>query len=111
MKFIIYLVNIDEDSINEDKRYVKLVNDYLSKDKVEIIKMCAKVESELSELNNNDKTLFLKELGIEESSLDKLIKTTYSLLGLATYFTCGDKEVKAWTFRKGMTAKECAGII
>ena len=62
-------------------------------------------------LNEEDKKLFLEDLGISESGLDKLIKATYSLLGLATYFTAGVKEVRAWTFRKGMRAPECAGII
>ena len=111
LKPIIYLANVDEEAINNDNKYVSLVKEYVSKDKTEVIKMCAKIESELSELNDDDKAVFLVELGIDESSLDKLIRTTYSLLGLATYFTCGDKEVKAWTFKKGMKAPECAGII
>ena len=65
----------------------------------------------MAELNDTDKTLFLKDLGIEESGLDQLIKKTYSLLGLATFFTAGSDEVKAWTFKKGMKAPQCAGII
>jgi len=73
--------------------------------------MCAKIESELSELNDEDKTLFLEELCINESGLDCLIRATYDLLGLATFFTCGPKEVKAWTFKKGTKAPGCAGII
>ena len=73
--------------------------------------MCAKIESELSELDDDEKKEFLSDLGIEESGLDQLIKATYSLLGLATYFTVGKDEVRAWTFRKGMKAPACAGII
>ena len=69
------------------------------------------MESELSELNYEDKLLFLEELGIKESGLDKLIRAAYSLLGLATFFTAGPKEVKAWTFKKGMKAPACAGVI
>ena len=75
------------------------------------VMICAKIESELAELNDDDKKLFLDELGIDESGLDKLIKKTYSLLGLATYFTVGSDEVKAWTFKKGMKAPACAGLI
>ena len=73
--------------------------------------ICAKVESELVELPDDEKQLFLEELQIDESGLDKLIKKTYKLLGLATYFTVGPDEVRAWTFTKGMKAPECAGII
>ena len=73
--------------------------------------MSAKIESELSELNDEDKKNFLAELGITNSGLDKLIFATYNLLGLSTFFTAGPKECRAWTFKKGMTAKECAGII
>ena len=73
--------------------------------------ICAKIESELAELELEEKTAFLKELGIEDSGLSSLIKSTYSLLGLATYFTEGTDEVRAWTFKKGMKAPECAGII
>ena len=73
--------------------------------------MCAKMESELSELDDDAKKVFLAELGIKDSGLDKLIKATYTLLGLETFFTSGTDEVRAWTFRKGMKAPECAGII
>ena len=73
--------------------------------------MCAKMESELAELPDEDKKIFLEEMGITNSGLDKLIFATYNLLGLATYFTAGPDEVRAWTFRKGMNAKKCAGII
>ena len=73
--------------------------------------MSAKLESELSDLDSDDKKIFLEELGIEESGLDLLIKATYSLLGLKTFFTSGKDEVRAWTFKDGMKAPECAGII
>ena len=73
--------------------------------------MCAKIESELVELEDSEKKVFLSELGIEESGLDKLIRVTYDTLGLATFFTVGSDEVRAWTFKKGMKAPECAGII
>ncbi len=111
MKPLIYLANIKEEDINKDNKYVNLVREYAFNDGVPVIEMCAKIESELSELDDDEKKLFLDELGIKESGLDALIKATYDLLGLATYFTCGPKEVKAWTFNKGMKAPECAGII
>lgn len=111
IKPIIYLANIKENEINSPNKYVDLVRDYAKEEKAEVIEMCAKVESELSELNEEDKIVFLEELGIKESGLDKLVRATFSLLGLATYFTCGPQEVKAWTFRQGMKAPECAGII
>lgn len=110
-KPIIYMTNVSEDDIVGGNSYVDAVKEYASKENAEVVMLCAKVESELSELNEEDKKLFLEDLGISESGLDKLIKATYSLLGLATYFTAGPKEVRAWTFRKGMKAPECAGII
>lgn len=112
MKPIIYLANINEDEIgNEDNEYVKTVKEYATKENAIAIKICAKVEEELSELDDNDKLEMLNALGIEESGLDKLVKATYNLLGLETYFTVGTDEVRAWTYKKGMNAKKCAGII
>ena len=111
-KPIIYMANISEkDLITNNNEYVELVKDYASKENAEVITVCAKIESELSELEDEEKEEFLREIGIEESGLDKLIKATYSLLGLATYFTAGEDECRAWTFRKGMKAPACAGII
>ena len=73
--------------------------------------MCAKMESELSELSDDDKKVFLNELGITNSGLDRLIFATYNLLGLQTFFTSGPDECRAWTFKVGMNAKSCAGLI
>ena len=111
MKPIIYVSNVKENEITSENQYVKKVRDYASKEQAEVIVVCAKIEEELSELDEEDKILFLQDLGLNESGLDQLIRATYSLLGLATYFTEGKDEVKAWTFRKGMKAPECAGII
>lgn len=111
-KPIIYMANISENDLGrEDNEYVKKVREYASKEGSEVITVSAKVESELSELEEEEKKEFLKELGIPESGLDQLIRATYSLLGLATYFTAGSDECRAWTFKKGMKAPECAGII
>ncbi len=110
-KPLIYVANVSDNDINNGNEYVDKVKEYAKKENSEVIVLCAKMESELSELNEEDKQIFLQELGIEESGLNKLINATYSLLGLATYFTAGPKEVKAWTFKKGMKAPACAGII
>ena len=112
LKPIIYMANINEDEISvEDNEYVLKVKEYANREGAKVIKVCAKIEEELSQLDDNDHQEMLKALGINMSGLDQLIKATYDLLGLATYFTVGADEVRAWTFRKGMNAKECAGII
>ena len=111
-KPIIYLANIKESEIgNPDNEYVAKVKEYALKENARVVSLCAKVEEELSELSDSDKQEMLEALGLEESGLDQLITATYDILGLATYFTVGKDEVRAWTFRKGMNAKECAGII
>lgn len=112
LKPIIYVCNVsEEDIVNGGNEYVNKVFTKATTEGSEAVMICAKIESELAELNDDDKKLFLEDLGINESGLDQLIKKTYSLLGLATYFTAGSDEVKAWTFKKGMKAPECAGII
>ena len=111
-KPIIYVANVNElDIHNGGNKYVDLVKEYANKEKSEVVMISAKIESELVELEEQERVIFLEELGIKESGLDHLIKKTYSLLGLATYFTVGSDEVRAWTFKKGMKAPECAGII
>lgn len=112
LKPLIYAANVDEDTaVIGYNKYTKLVQEYAEKEKAGVILMSAKIESELSELSDDEKKKFLAELGIKNSGLDKLIFATYELLGLQTFFTAGPKECRAWTFKKGMTAKECAGII
>ena len=110
-KPIIYMANVSEDELDFDNEYVLKVKEYAKNEGSTVIKVCAKIEAELSELDDSDKIEFLKELGVKEGGLDQLIRATYDLLGLATYFTAGPKEVRAWTFVKGMKAPECAGII
>lgn len=75
----------------------------------DVVPICAKIEAELVGMDKEEKAMFMQDLGIEESGLDKLIKEAYSLLGLRTYFTAGVQEVRAWTFKEGMTAPEMAG--
>lgn len=113
IKPVLYVANVGEDDVIDpsSNEYVEKVRTFAKEDNAEVIVVCAKIESEIAELDGEEKTLFLEELGIEESGLDQLIRATYSLLGLATYFTAGVQEVRAWTFRKGMKAPQCAGII
>lgn len=112
LKKIIYVANVnDEDAINGENEFTKLVVDYANQEKSKVIIMCAKLESELSEYSDDDKKEFIKEIGLNESGLDMLIKATYDLLGLKTFFTAGTDECRAWTFKNGMKAPECAGII
>ncbi len=113
IKPVLYVANVSEDDVADttDNEYVKLVKDFAAKDNAQVIVICAKIESEIAELDGEEKTMFLQELGIAESGLDQLIRASYSLLGLATYFTAGVQEVRAWTFKTGMKAPACAGII
>lgn len=112
LKPIIYMANVSEDDLlGNNNIHVTKVEGYASGENAKVIKVCAKVEEELSDLDEEEKLAFLQDLGIQESGLDKLIKATYTLLGLQTFFTAGKDEVRAWTFKKGMKAPQCAGII
>ncbi|MEZ7172450.1 redox-regulated ATPase YchF [Sporosarcina sp. OR05] len=113
IKPMLYVANVSEDEIADaaNNEYVKMVQEFAEQDHSEVIIVCAKIEEEMAELDDEEKEMFLSELGIEESGLDQLIKAAYHLLGLATYFTAGVQEVRAWTFRKGMKAPQCAGVI
>jgi GTP-binding protein YchF len=112
-KPMLYVANISEDEIADfsENQYVKLISDFAKEDNSEVVVISAKIESELSELDDDEKAMFLEDLGVVESGLNQLIKRSYSLLGLETYFTAGVQEVRAWTFKKGMKAPQCAGII
>mgnify|MGYP002715454540 FL=1 len=111
-KKMLYIANVGEDEIGDDENdKVKTIRDYAAKEDSEVIVISAKIEEEIATLDDEDKEMFLEDLGIEEPGLDRLIRTTYDLLGLSTYFTAGVQEVRAWTFRQGMTAPQCAGII
>ena len=113
IKPVLYVANVDEDEVADatNNEYVKQVREFAANENAEVIVICAKIESEIAELEGEEKAMFLEELGIEESGLDQLIRASYQLLGLATYFTAGVQEVRAWTFRRGMKAPQCAGII
>ena len=113
IKPMLYVANVSEDDImaSEDNEYVQKVREFAAEEGAQVIVVCAKIEEEMAALEDDEKKMFLEELGIKESGLDQLIKASYSLLGLATYFTAGVQEVRAWTFRKGMKAPQCAGVI
>ena len=110
-KPIIYLANVAEDKLTEENEYYNQVVEYANKESSRAIKISAKLECDLVDYSDSDKKEMLEMLGIKESGLDELIRVTYELLGLRTYFTVGSDEVRAWTFKNGMNAKECAGII
>ncbi|MGZ9471919.1 redox-regulated ATPase YchF [Staphylococcus epidermidis] len=109
---MLYIANVGEDEIGDkDNDKVKAIREYAANEDSEVIVISAKIEEEIATLDDEDKEMFLEDLGIEEPGLDRLIRTTYDLLGLSTYFTAGVQEVRAWTFKQGMTAPQCAGII
>lgn len=113
IKPMLYVANVAEDEIAnaEENEYVQKVREFAKVDNAQVIIVCAKIEEEMAELDDEEKAMFIEELGIQESGLDQLVKASYQLLGLATYFTAGVQEVRAWTFRKGMKAPQCAGVI
>ena len=111
-KPFIYLANVSEDDLlSSGNKYVDVVREIAASENASVVLMCAKIESELSELDEESKREFLNDLGIANSGLDQLIHVTYHMLGLKTFFTSGKDEVRAWTFKDGMKAPECAGII
>ncbi len=113
-KPVIYAANISEDDIASDindNEFYKSVCEIAKAEKSEVIPVCAGIEAEIAELEAEEKEMFLEELGIKESGLDRLIKASYSLLGLISYLTAGPKEVRAWTITKGTKAPQAAGKI
>ncbi len=113
-KPVIYALNISENDIGKDESevpHVKEVIDYAKEQDCEYILISAKIEEDLTKLEPDDQAMFLEELGIKESGLDRLIKTSYKLLGLISYLTAGEKEVRAWTIVKGTKAPQAAGKI
>lgn len=112
-KPVLYVANVAEEDVAdyETNDYVNKVKEFAASENAEVIVISARAEEEIAELEEEDKAEFLEALGIEESGLDQLIRAAYDLLGLATYFTAGEQEVRAWTFRKGIKAPQAAGII
>ena len=112
-KPILYIANVSEEQLEdaENDAFVKQVKEYASNEKAEVIPLCVKIEEELSGLEDEDKKEMLEALGLEESGLDKVIKRSYDLLGLMSFLTAGEPEVRAWTIKKGTKAPQAAGKI
>ena len=113
MKPVLYAANVGEHEAADasGNPHVQQVKEYAANEGAEVVTICAKVEAEIAELDPEERELFLQELGLAESGLNRLIKAAYKLLGLQTYFTAGEKEVRAWTIRKGTRAPQAAGVI
>lgn len=110
VKPVMYLANVNEDGF-ENNPLLDQVQELGQKENAPVVSICAKIESEIADLEDEDKALFLEEMGLEEPGLDRVIRAAYKLLGLETYFTAGVKEVRAWTVKIGSTAPQAAGVI
>ena len=108
-KKVIYVANVQEGG--EDNEFVQKVTDYAKAEGSEVVALCVKLEEELSELEEDERAMFMEELGMTESGLDKLVKKCYSLLGLISFLTAGEKETRAWTIEQGTKAPQAAGKI
>lgn len=109
-KPVMYIANVDEDGF-ENNPHLDAVRDYANKEGAEVVAICAAIEAEIALLDDDDKNVFLSDLGFDEPGLNRVIRHGYSLLGLQTYFTVGPKEVRAWTTKVGATAPQAAGEI
>jgi GTP-binding protein YchF len=113
MKPVLYAANVAESEVadTDNNKFVQAVREFAAAEGAQVVPISAKVEEEIAELEGEDKAMFLEELGLQESGLNRLINAAYKLLGLYTYFTAGVQEVRAWTIRKGMKAPQAAGVI
>ena len=109
-KPVLYVANVAEDGF-ENNPLLDAVRTHAAAEKAEVVAVCAAIESEIADLEDDEKQMFLADLGLDEPGLNRLIRTGYKLLGLATYFTAGVKEVRAWTIHVGDTAPQAAGVI
>ena len=111
-KPIIYVANVsEEDAASEDNERVQKIREFAATEGSQVVVVCAKIEEELSELDDEEKMMFLEEMGVSESGLDKLIKASYALLDLISFITTGEDETRAWTIKKGTKAPQAAGKI
>ncbi len=110
-KPVIYVANVDEGDLNATSKEALKVKEIAEKEGAGFVTICGKIESEIAELSDEEREEFLRDLELTESGLDRLAHVAYSLLGLITYFTAGEKEVRAWTVRGGASAPEAAGVI
>ncbi|MBX2801829.1 MAG: redox-regulated ATPase YchF [Myxococcales bacterium] len=110
-KPVLYVCNVDEDGLSADNAHVTTVRAHAASEGSGVVVLCAKVEAEISELDADDRVEFLSDLGLKEPGLSVLARGTYELLGLQTFFTAGEKEIRAWTIHQGWTAPKAAGVI
>jgi GTP-binding protein YchF len=110
VKPVMYLANVEENGFDNNPLLAQ-VESMGKKESAPVVAICAKIESEIADLEDDDKAMFLEEMGLEEPGLNRVIRAAYTLLGLQTYFTAGVKEVRAWTIHKGDTAPQAAGVI
>ncbi len=110
-KPVIYCANIGEGDIGLDNEFVKRVEEFAKTENSVFLEICAKVEEEIAQLDKEERTIFIEEMGLKESGLNRIIKKGYELLGLISYLTAGEKEVRAWTIEKGTKAPQAAGKI
>jgi GTP-binding protein YchF len=113
IKPVMYIANVDEATLQDPfaNEYVKKVAEHAKREGAPVVPICGKIESEIAELSDEDKAGFLSDLGMEEPGLNRVIRAGYDLLGLQTYFTAGEQEVRAWTIHKGWKAPQAAGVI
>lgn len=110
-KPVLYACNVSEDDLDSGNQWVDEVKEIAAEFDDEVVTFCAKIEEEIAELDEEERAMFLEELGVESAGLERLIQAAYKELGLITYFTTGPKETRAWTVRKGAKAPEAAGVI
>lgn len=110
-KPVIYVANVEEASVHTGNAYVEKLKEAVKDEHAEVIIISASIESQIAELDPEERSLFLEEYGLEESGLNKLIRASYRILNLITYFTAGEKEVRAWTIMRGWKAPQAAGVI
>ncbi len=111
VKPVIYVANIDEDSLPEGNEYSEKLRKVAQAESAEMVTIAGSIEAQIVELDNEEQELFMKEYGLKESGLDQLVRASYQLLDLITYFTAGEKEVRAWTIKRGWKAPKAAGAI
>jgi GTP-binding protein YchF len=111
-KPVLYVANVDEAAVLTGNKHVEALRNLVKSEGAEVVIICAAIEAQIAELElEDDRTVFLQEYGLTESGLNKLIRASYSLLNLITYFTAGEKEVRAWTINRGWKAPQAAGVI
>jgi len=112
IKPVIYVCNVDEQSVIKGNKYTNAITEAVKNEQAEILFISAAIESEIAAMDSyEDRKMFLEDIGLKESGVVRLIRSTYHLLNLATYFTAGEQEVRAWTIHKGMLAPQAAGVI